>query len=191
MNRLASVAVFCGSSFGNNPVYREKAAELGRVLASSGIRLVYGVGYRGLMGVIAESVRQSGGKVTGVLPKVFDDPRVRLKDVEDELIIASGMHERKSMMYDRSDAFIIFPGGIGTLDEFFEIFTWRQIGLHGKNIALYNISGYFDRLLEFLMECRDRGFMKQEVLSSLIVSDDAADIMHQLRVKETSLPSKI
>ena len=191
MNRLASVAVFCGSSFGNNPAYREKAAELGRVLASSGIRLVYGGGYRGLMGVIAESVRQSGGKVTGVLPKVFDDPRVRLKDVEDELIIASGMHERKSMMYDRSDAFIIFPGGIGTLDEFFEIFTWRQIGLHGKNIALYNISGYFDRLLEFLMECRDRGFMKQEVLSSLIVSDDAADIMHQLRVKETPLPSKI
>ena len=143
------------------------------------------------MGVIAESVRQSGGKVTGVLPKVFDDPRVRLKDVEDELIIASGMHERKSMMYDRSDAFIIFPGGIGTLDEFFEIFTWKQIGLHGKNIALYNISGYFDRLLEFLMECRDRGFMKQEVLSSLIVSDDAADIINQLRVKETSLPSKI
>ena len=191
MSKINSAAVFCGSSFPNDPVYIQKANELGRALASSGIRLVYGGGYRGLMGTIAESVRNSGGKVTGVLPEFFDDPRVRMKNVEDELIITPGMHERKQTIYDNADAFIIFPGGIGTMDEFFEIFTWKQIGLHKKNIALYNVSGFFDTLLDFLHECTGKGFMREEVMSSLIISDDSEELIKLLETKETVLPSKI
>ncbi|MGN0905673.1 MAG: TIGR00730 family Rossman fold protein [Bullifex sp.] len=191
MSRIKSAAVFCGSSFGNDCVYTDKAKELGRALAYSGIRLVYGGGYRGLMGTIAESVRNAGGRVTGVLPEFFDDPRVRMKSVEDELIITPGMHERKQAIYDKADAFIIFPGGIGTMDEFFEIFTWKQIGLHQKNIALYNVSGFFDTLLDFLQECTCKGFLKKEVLSSLIIRDDADELIKLLETKETVLPSKI
>lgn len=191
MDRIGSVAVFCASSHPANSIISDRAAELGRRLAERHITLVYGGGSRGIMGTLAQACHENAGEVVGVLPKMFDIPQVRLRDVHTRLVVVPDMHERKEMMYSMADGFIILPGGIGTMDEFFEIFTWRQIGLHDKNIALFNIEGFFDPLLVFLESIVAQGLMTRDVLDSLIVSDDIDVMLSRLEGDRTVLPEKI
>lgn len=190
MEKLDSISVFCGSTTGVDANFAKKARNLGLEMAKRGITLVYGGGYRGLMGIVAESCYENNGKVIGVLPEVFNHDKVLSKKVESELIIVPDMHARKKKIYDLADAFIIMPGGIGTMDEFFEIFTWRQIGYHNKNIALYNIDGFYDSLLEHLKRCTREGFLKDMMLSSLIVEDDAKNLIDTLSEERIALPLK-
>lgn len=191
MDLITNVAVFCGSAFGNDSSYEKIAREFGVLLAENQLTLVYGGGYRGLMGCVAQGVKDKNGHVIGVLPQIFDNEKVKLKNIEDELIIKKDMHERKKQMYDIADAFIILPGGVGTFDEFFEIFTWKQIGYHSKNIAIYNINGFYDTLIKFLIECVDKGFLNKAVLDSLIISEDAKQLIKDIKEKKVILPSKI
>lgn len=191
MDRIGSVAVFCASSHPANSIISDRAAELGRRLAERHITLVYGGGSRGIMGTLAQACHENAGEVVGVLPKMFDIPQVRLRDVHTRLVVVPDMHERKETMYSMADGFIILPGGIGTMDEFFEIFTWRQIGLHDKNIALFNIEGFFDPLLAFLESIVAQGLMTRDVLDSLIVSDDIDVMLSRLEGDRTVLPEKI
>ncbi len=191
MSTLNNIAVFCGSSFGDSEIYTVKAKELGEALAESGKTLVYGGGSRGLMGVIAETIHSKDGRVIGVIPEIFNNSKVIKKDIYSELLIVKGMHERKKAMYDRADGFIIMPGGIGTLEEFFEIFTWRQIGYHTKNIAIYNVNGFYDPLIAFLKSMVASGFVSEEVISSLIITDDAITLLSRLAERPARLPDKI
>lgn len=191
MGTISSICVFSGSTIPHDASFVDKTIELGRVIASEGIKLVYGGGNRGLMGVLASTVRENAGHVIGVLPRMMDIPEVRTKDNESELIIASGMHERKSIMYDRADAFIALPGGIGTLEELFESYTWKQLGLHQKPVLLFNINGFYDRLLEFLDECTEAGFISAEVRASLLVADTARDAISLIAKDRRILPDKL
>ena len=167
------------------------ARSLGHLLSENGIRLVYGGGNRGLMGTLADTVKSSGGNVLGVLPKAMDLPSVRTKDVESELIIADDMHDRKRKMYDAADAFVVLPGGIGTMDEFFEIFTWKQLGYHKKPVALLNVNGFYDTQLEFLDEAVEKGFVSKPMRDALIVLSGPEGLIEALEEHEGDLPSKL
>lgn len=186
-----TAAVFCGSTMGKKDIYREKAIQLASAMAERGISLVYGGGNRGLMGVIAHAVSERGGHVTGVLPEAMNIPSVTLDSAADETIIVRDMHERKKTMYRLSDGFIALPGGIGTMEELCEIYTWRQLGYTDKNIALYNIDGYFDPFLTLLENAVREGFLNEEVRKALIVSDDPVVILEGLTSEHRELPSKL
>jgi len=146
MADLQSICVYCGSNSGSDPQYRESAESLGRAMAEAGIRLVYGGGSVGLMGILARSVLAHGGKVTGIIPQFLKDREVMLKEVSD-LVVTSDMHERKRIMFERSDAFVALPGGIGTLEEVVEMMTWAQLDQHEKPILMANINGFWDPLI--------------------------------------------
>src|SRR5687768_3375935 len=146
---LQRICVFCGSSTGSNPAYRHVADGLGRAIARSGRRLVYGGGNVGLMGVVADAALADGGEVTGVIPRHLVEREVAHAGLS-ELRVVDSMHQRKQSMADLSDAFIVLPGGLGTLEEFFEVWTWGQLGLHRKPYGLLNVAAYFDPLLTFL-----------------------------------------
>lgn len=191
MNKINSICVFSGSTLPENKRIIEGTIALGKKLADEGITLVYGGGNRGLMGIIASTVKENGGRVIGVLPSFFDTPTVRTKDNESELIITEGMHERKKTMYEKADAFIALPGGIGTFEELFEAYTWRQIGLHKKPVMLFNLEGFFDTLLKFLDETVKEGFLMEEVKESLLVANNADTALSLLRKEQQVLPSKI
>src|ERR1043165_174167 len=148
MRPFRRVCVFCGSSPGARPEYRQAAEAMGRLLASRRIGLVYGGGNVGLMGLLADAALSAGGEVIGVIPRHLDAREVAHRGLPDLRVVAS-MHERKALMADLSDAFIALPGGLGTLEEMFEILTWAQLGLHRKPCGLLNVLGYFDRLLSF------------------------------------------
>ena len=169
---IKSVCVFCGSGTGVNPVYGEAAGFLGDLLPRHGLNLVYGGSNIGLMGIVSAAARDGGSHVTGIIPeriagKVPGQEGITVK-------VVPGMHERKALMYELSDAFISLPGGIGTLEETFEAWTWNQLGYHSKPLALLNINGYFDSLLQFLDRMRDEGFIKTNQREALIV--DAAPV---------------
>ena len=154
---MKTVCVYSGSNMGENPEYKKKAAELGAYIAGKGLRLVYGGSRTGLMGVIADPVLENGGEVTGVMPKgLFQGEVVHQRLTE--LVEVGGMHERKAKMMELSDGFIAMPGGFGTFEELFEVLCWAQIGIHQKPIGLYNISGYFEPLLEMLKHSVQEGF---------------------------------
>lgn len=172
MNTIKTIAVFCGSSIGNNPLYEQKAIDLGKALYNNQIGLVYGGGNHGLMGVVAKTVFALGGSVTGVLPEALNLASVRQVVVETELIIVSTMHERKAKMYSLADAFIALPGGIGTFEEFLEVFTWLQLGYHHKPVALLNTAGFYDPLLNFFQQSSDEGFLHKDLLDALVVEED-------------------
>lgn len=191
MNKIKTVCVFTGSSYGNCDIYRKDAITLASIFKESDISLVYGGGNKGIMGVLAKELKRLGGHVIGVLPKAMDLPSVRSEDVESQLIIVDGMHERKEKMYALSDAFIALPGGIGTLEELSEIFTWRQLGYHKKNVALMNTSGYYDSLLAFLQHTVDEGFMDKSILDELIVIKNIEDTIHLLERDVKELPEKL
>ena len=157
--KYKSICVYCGSNMGTDPVYAEAARAMGRTLAQRGVRLVYGGGQVGLMGVVADACIDAGGAVTGVIPDFLHHKEIAHPRVQDMHIVSS-MHERKLMMADHADAFIAMPGGLGTLEELFEVWTWSQLGRHKKPVAVLNMNGYWDRLLTFLDHMRDEGFVE-------------------------------
>jgi len=181
--KLRRVCVFCGSSPGARPEYADAARALGSVLADAGLGLVYGGGSVGLMGVLADRVLELGGDVIGVIPQALMDLDVGHRGLPD-LRIVNSMHERKALMADLADAFVMLPGGLGTLDETFEILTWAQLGLHGKPCGLLNVSGYFDALLAFLDGAVCERFLRPEHRALLPVANTAPELLQQLMVFE-------
>lgn len=180
MKKLESVCVFCGSSNKVPQVYKDGAKKLGELIAKAGIRLVYGGGSAGLMGLVADGAMAAGGKVTGVITQFLNEREGLHKDLT-ELHVVESMHERKLMMYERSDAFIIFPGGVGTLDEACEIITWKQIGLHKKNITFCNLEGYWNNFLKFFSETLiENKFAREEDRSIYKVVDSVDDVLATL-----------
>ena len=155
---MKKVCVFTGAAYGINPLYRDAAYEMGHMIASRDLGLVYGGGKMGLMGAVADGMLDANGEVTGIIPQFLYNVELGHKGVTDLHIIDS-MHERKAMMYDVADAFIIFPGGLGSLDETMEIITWRQLGLHQKPIIILNLNGYWDSMLLMFQNIIEQGFM--------------------------------
>ena len=162
MTEIRSVCVYCGSGPGKEPVYAESAKALGKSLADAGLRLIYGGGSLGLMGIVARSVLESGGKVTGIIPQFLSDRERMLKDVDD-LIVTQDMHERKMLMFDRADAFVALPGGVGTLEELVEMMTWAQLGQHRKPIVIANIAEFWEPLLTLFDHMREEKFIRAEL----------------------------
>ncbi|MEO1088319.1 MAG: TIGR00730 family Rossman fold protein [Acidobacteriota bacterium] len=165
------ILVFCGANVGDDPVYAEAATRLGKAMASRGIGLVYGAGDVGLMGVIADAVLKEGGEVIGVIPQALVDREVAHKELT-ELHVTETMHQRKQIMYDLADAAISMPGGIGTLDEFFESLTWNQLGYLNAPCGVLNVSGYFDPLLAMLVSMTAKGFLSRETRDLVHVNGD-------------------
>jgi uncharacterized protein (TIGR00730 family) len=153
------VCVFCGSSPGSKPEYRAEAVRLGQLLGEAGLALVYGGAHAGLMGALADSALDHGCKVIGVIPRSLSGIEVAHQGLT-RLVLVETMHERKALMAKEADAFVALPGGFGTLDEFFEILTWAQLGIHSKPCVLVNTTGYYDHLLTFLQGAIDQGFVK-------------------------------
>ncbi|MDY6844804.1 MAG: TIGR00730 family Rossman fold protein [Thermodesulfobacteriota bacterium] len=174
---MKRICVNCGSSPGFNPCYMEMAKRLGQTLADHHYELVYGGTNVGLMGRVADTVLEAGGVVRGVIPESFahDISHQGLT----ELYVVGSMHERKTMMFDLSDAFVGLPGGFGTLEELTELLTWAQLGLHSKPCGLINVDGYFNLLLSFIENAVSNGFIKQEHREMLLVSEDPEDLLNQ------------
>lgn len=165
---LKTVCVFCGSQPGRVPGYQDAARELARVLLARDITLVYGGGHVGMMGTLADAMLAGGGRVVGVIPQHLMRPEVAHQDLT-ELVVVDTMHARKRLMADRSDAFVVLPGGYGTLEEMFEMLTWLQLRLHAKPVGIVNVGGYFDHLLRFVEHCAAEGFIRRRDWDLLIV----------------------
>jgi uncharacterized protein (TIGR00730 family) len=176
---MKTVCVFCGSNSGKGSAYLLAAQKLAKELATKNLSLVYGGGNIGIMGELANTALNYNVKVTGVIPQTLVDREAALHEVS-ELIIVDTMHERKAKMSELSDGFIAMSGGIGTLEELFEVWTWKQLGIHSKPIGLLNIDGYFDKLVDFLNESVEKEFMKRDVLEMLIVDDDSSRLLDRL-----------
>lgn len=177
MNRIT---VFCGSSFGNKKEYENQAFKLGQTMSENNIDLVYGGAKVGLMGAVADGVLNKNGKVIGVLPDFLMKKEIAHDDLT-ELIIVKSMHERKTKMNELSDGVIALPGGFGTLEEFFEMLTWAQLGLHKKPIGILNIDGFYDLLLEFILKMVNEGFLKEINQQMIIVSTDSQDLLLKMK----------
>ena len=173
---MKRLCVFCGSSEGAHPEYAEAAARLGHELAARGIGLVYGGGGIGLMGVVARACLERDGEVIGVIPEALAAKELALASLRDLRVVAS-MHERKALMAELSDGFVALPGGLGTIEEFFEVLTWAQLGIHGSPCGLLNVGGYFDKLIEFLAYTAKQRFIKEEHLSMVLVDDDVESLL--------------
>lgn len=176
---MKSICVFCGSSPGSDPAFTEAAANLGLVLAESGIRLVYGGAGVGLMGILADKVLENKGEVYGVIPSLFSKKEIAHKSLT-ELIFVDSMHERKLKMAALSDGFIAMPGAYGTLDELFEMLTWSQLDLHQKPIGLLNIKGYFDPLLQLFDRMTSENFLKPEHRQMVLDSIDPVELLKMM-----------
>lgn len=191
MREIRRLALFCGSSEGSDIRYRQAALQMANLLYQDQITMVYGGGNRGLMGIAASELTSLGGTVIGILPKILDRSDVRTAQVEKELIICATMHERKAKMYELSDAFIAMAGGIGTFEEILEIFTWLQLGLHTKAVALLNTAGFYDPLIAFLHHSKGQGFIKAELLDALIVEEDPALLLERIKTFSVHLGDKL
>ena len=176
---IHSVAVFCGSKTGNDPLFAIHTSELGTLLAANGIRLVYGGGNVGIMGLVADTVMAAGGEVTGIIPQVLVEWERQHTGIT-TLIIAANMHERKKMMYDLCDAAIILPGGFGTLDELFEMITWNQLSIHDKHIFILNTNGFYDHLIRHIEVMQQQGFLYETAVQRLRYASDPAGIIEYL-----------
>ncbi|MEZ0169125.1 TIGR00730 family Rossman fold protein [Microvirga sp. TS319] len=174
------LCVFCGSSAGQDPVYVETARVLGETLARNGIELVYGGASVGLMGAVADAVLAAGGRVVGVMPQSLVDKEIAHAGLS-ELRVVGSMHERKALMAELSDGFIALPGGLGTFEELFEVWTWAQLGYHKKPCALLNAAGFYDKLADFLDDVVERGFVKPIHRAMLIVHDEPAALIDEIR----------
>ncbi|MEM5401378.1 TIGR00730 family Rossman fold protein [Paraburkholderia unamae] len=177
---MEAVCVYCGSSPGANPVYTEAAQAFGRALVASNLALVYGGGKVGLMGVIADTVMAGGGRAIGVIPKLLVDKEVGHVGLT-ELHVVPDMHHRKKMMADLSDAFVAMPGGAGTLEELFEVYTWAQLGYHRKPVGVLNIGGFYDPLMALLDHTVREGFMRQTYRDMLQTDGDPAALIARLQ----------
>ena len=176
---MKRLAVYCGSAMGSDPAFAETAQALGAEMARRGIGLVYGGGRLGLMGVIADAVLAHGGEAYGVIPQALVDLEVAHTGLT-ELHLVANMHERKAMMTELTDAFLAIPGGIGTLDELFEAWTWQALGYHAKPFALLNVHGFWDRLIEFMGHVQASGFLSPTRHAQLLVADGIGEAIDLL-----------
>ncbi|WP_210485709.1 TIGR00730 family Rossman fold protein [Microvirga antarctica] len=176
---IKSVCVYCGSGFGDDPVFAENAAALGRDMAECGISLVYGGGNVGLMGTVAQAVLDHGGHVTGIIPDFLKSREKLLDDVQ-ETIIVQDMHTRKRLMFEKADAFVAMPGGIGTLEELVEQMTWAQLGRHTKPILLLSTNGFWKPLLTLFAHMRDQGFIRPGLELHYLVAERVEDVLPML-----------
>lgn len=177
---MKRITVFCGSSFGTETIYTEQATLLGQTLAKENIELVYGGANVGLMGAVADGVLSSGGKAIGVLPNFLRSKEIAHLGLT-ELILVESMHERKTKMNDLCDGVIALPGGFGTLEELFEMLTWAQLGLHKKPIAILNINGFYDALIQLTQTMVEKGLLKEVNQKMLLVSDTIDDLLRQMK----------
>ncbi|MEM8570197.1 MAG: TIGR00730 family Rossman fold protein [Pseudomonadota bacterium] len=177
---LRSVCVFCGARHGVSPGYTKAAQDLGAGLAAHGLRLVFGAGDVGLMGEVARAAQTAGGVTFGVIPKHLMEMEVGKRDLS-HLVVTETMHERKKVMFMNADAIVALPGGAGTLDELFEVLTWRQLGLHEKPVYLLNAEGYWDPLLAMLDNMRDQGFIDDAFLATLTPTSSVSELLGALR----------
>lgn len=179
MAYIRSVCVYCGASFGASPDHERLAKATGARIAEGGLTLVYGGGSVGLMGVTAQAALDAGGQVIGVIPSFLHQREVIMEGLT-ELHVVKDMHSRKKMMFERSDAFLVLPGGLGTLDEFFEIVTWKQLGIHDCPIVLLNHQGFFQPLLGAITHTIDTGFARESTAGFFSVADTLDDAMDKL-----------
>jgi uncharacterized protein (TIGR00730 family) len=177
------LCVFCGSNAGQDPVYLATARALWEALAASGIGLVYGGASVGLMGAVADAALAKGGNVIGVMPQALVDKEIAHKGLTDLRVVGS-MHERKALMAELADGFVALPGGLGTFEELFEVWTWAQLGYHRKPCALLNAGGFYDKLTDFLDDVVERGFVKPIHRAMLIVESDPAALIDAIRAYE-------
>jgi uncharacterized protein (TIGR00730 family) len=179
-----SVCVYCGSRFGRDPAFAEAARGLGHAIGTRGWQLVYGGGNVGLMGVVADAVLAAGGRVVGVIPDSLMRREVGHSGLS-ELHVVQTMHERKQLMAERADAFVALPGGIGTLEELYEMWSWRHLGYHAKPIGLLNTAGFYDRLLTFMQQTVHDGFVYESQLAAVVVGTAPDDLLDLLAARST------
>jgi uncharacterized protein (TIGR00730 family) len=187
MSKLQTICVYCGSGPGKNPAFVQAAQSFGKILAQNGIGLIYGGGSIGLMGELAKSVLANGGRVTGVIPEFLVERERMLKEAQD-LVVTKDMHERKRIMFERSDAFVALPGGVGTLEELVEQLTWSQLGRHKKPILAANIEHFWDPLCALLDHMEALEFIRPGLTVKLLVADTVAEILPRLRNALAPLP---
>lgn len=180
MADLKSICVYCGSGDGEDPAYARTAGSLGTAIAEAGIRLVYGGGSVGLMGRVARAALDAGGEVTGIIPRFLEKREEMFTDVS-ELIVTADMHERKMMMFDRAEAFVALPGGVGTLEELVEQMTWIQLGQHEKPVLLANIERFWQPLIDLLDHMRQEQFIRTGMDVSFLVTDQVSQIVPMLQ----------
>jgi uncharacterized protein (TIGR00730 family) len=180
MNQIKTVCVYCGSGPGTNPRFVEAAQALGKIFAENNIRLVYGGGSVGLMGAIAKSVLDHGGAVTGIIPDFLRAREHALTRVQ-EMVVTPDMHERKRLMFERSDAFVALPGGVGTLEELVEMMTWQQLGRHSKPILVANIDGFWEPLMALIAHMRSAQFIRANLEVDLLKAERVEDILPRLK----------
>lgn len=173
------VCVFCGSSSGEGGAYEEGARLMGRTLAGSGVTVVYGGASVGLMGTLADAALEAGGEVIGVIPKALQEREISHKNLTDLRVVGS-MHERKALMSELSDGFVAMPGGAGTLEEFFEVWTWAQLGEHGKPCGLFNVESYYDPMLAFLDHMVVQGFLSEKHRDMVLVEKEPKPLLQKL-----------
>jgi len=176
---IHSLAVFCGSKNGNNPLYKQHTIQLGKLLAKQNITLIYGGGNVGIMGTIADEVMNNGGKVIGVIPQVLVDWERQHESIS-ELLVVDNMHIRKKKMYDLCDAAIILPGGFGTLDELFEMVTWNQLSIHDKLIFILNSGGFYNHLIAHIRQMQEENFLYEEAQKRIIIINTPAELADHL-----------
>ena len=179
---ISRLAVFLGSRDGNDPEHARAAYAVGKGLAERGIELVYGAGGAGLMGRISQGAIDGGGRVFGVIPRFMVDREWGRVEGEAgvQTVVVESMHDRKALMADRAEAFLALPGGLGTLEELFEVWTWQTLLLHRKPVGLLNLGGFWDPLVEMMHRIADAGFMAAETVDALVVSDDLDEVLQQL-----------
>ncbi|MFK7902037.1 MAG: TIGR00730 family Rossman fold protein [Nitratireductor sp.] len=182
MASIKSICVYCGSQPGNDPAFMQSARTLGQSIASANLELVYGGGTYGIMGEVADGVLDAGGRVTGIIPDFLLGREGRNEDLDklSEVIVTPDMHTRKQTMFERSDAFVTLPGGIGTLEEIVEIMTWAQLGRHDKPMVFANVNGYWDTTFAQLQKMRESGFLHSEQNLKPLIIDDASQIVPSL-----------
>nr|WP_285852344.1 TIGR00730 family Rossman fold protein [Robertmurraya korlensis] len=181
---VKSVAVYCGSSKGSSSMYIEEAKKLGKELARRNITLIYGGSSIGLMGAVADSVLAMGGKAIGVMPRFLDNREISHKSLS-ELLVVETMHERKAKMVELADAFIALPGGAGTMEEFFEVYTWAQVGLHKKPIGLLNTNRYYDPLIALLNHMNKEQFLQDQYRSMALIDEEPAGLLDKFKNYES------
>ncbi|CAN7382438.1 TIGR00730 family Rossman fold protein [Rhizobacter sp. LjRoot28] len=185
---MKSLCVYCGSSPGTEPAYAAAARQVGTLIGQRGWQLVYGGGRAGLMGIVADAALAAGAPVIGVIPRSLMVRELGHAGLT-ELHVVDTMHQRKTLMAERADAFVALPGGIGTFEELFEVWTWRQLGYHDKPVGLLNVAGYYDPLLGFLDRSRDQGFIRDAQHELLRVSTDAGDLLERLANEAAHSPA--
>jgi uncharacterized protein (TIGR00730 family) len=186
MSEIKTVCVYCGSGPGTNPRFMEAATSLGKAFAESGIRLVYGGGSVGMMGAVARAVMDHGGQVTGIIPEFLVRKEVMMP--LQDLVVTPDMHERKRLMFERSDAFVALPGGIGTLEELVEQLTWQQLGRHSKPVLLANIDDFWEPLLTLITHMRTTQFIRPTLAVEILKAERVEDILPRLQAAAASAP---